>query len=474
MRSFRISLDNSSTSLWLSIAICVCVLGFALTRYTLPFSYEIEGPKEFNGELIADPTQGLLIKPTGAGTVVAEATVTDENGAALKLMEEKGEFRSETPLNYGKTYYVLVTIKRPWLQQERSESVTFKTADIPKLLIDPKITLDADTAFKLIFDSEADITSLEGDLDFEIKREGDGRTFTLTATDKELTPESIHKTKVNWQTASHIPLPPIELELTVAPTLSATIPLNGSSNLGLAMPVQIDFSEAINHREAAAHTITVTTASGDEIAGKWLWFGKQRAQFTPIPGWPASSTIQVAINPKGLESVRGGYLRNPLTARFSTGRDRRILVYLDRQRVEAIEDGQIVKVLKASTGKSKTPTVTGDFYIYARFSTKTMKSTGLKPGQKGYYEVKDVPFAQYFYEGYAFHGAFWHNSFGQPASHGCINLATQKQNSRSGVNEDAGWLFQWASLGVPVTVYRDSPREKTTLSETGADKAPQN
>jgi len=94
-----------------------------------------------------------------------------------------------------------------------------------------------------------------------------------------------------------------------------------------------------------------------------------------------------------------------------------------------------------------------------------MKSTGLKPGEKGYYEVKDVPFAQYFHEGYAFHGAFWHNSFGQPASHGCINLATQKQNSRAGVNEDAGWLYQWASLGVPVTVYRNSPAKESSMRE---------
>ena len=474
MRSFRISFDTLSPPIWLSVALSICVLGFVLTRYTLPFSYAMEGPIAYKGELTADPTRGILIRPTGIGTLISETIVTDDTGATVKMIEDKGEMRSDSALGYGKTYHALVTIKRPWLHQERSESLSFKTVDIPKLLSETKLTLNADSAFTVNFDAEAKMTSLEGDLHFEVKQDSDGKTFTLSATDKDLTPESIHKAQINWQTPSGIPLPPIELELTVPPTLSANIPLNGNSNLGLAMPVQIDFSEAIDHRETAAHAIRVTTASGDEIAGKWLWFGKQRAQFTPIPGWPASSTIQVTIDPKGLESIRGGYLRNSLTARFSTGKDRRILVYLDRQRVEAIEDGEIVKVLKASTGKSKTPTVTGDFYIYARFSTKTMKSTGLKPGQKGYYEVKDVPFAQYFYEGYAFHGAFWHNSFGQPASHGCINLATQKQNSRSGVNEDAGWLYQWASLGVPVTVYRESPREKTTLSETGAEKTPQN
>ena len=40
-------------------------------------------------------------------------------------------------------------------------------------------------------------------------------------------------------------------------------------------------------------------------------------------------------------------------------------------------------------------------------------------------------------EGYAIHGAFWHNNFGVPRSHGCVNC----------LPEDAKWIFRWA---VPV------------------------
>jgi hypothetical protein len=39
------------------------------------------------------------------------------------------------------------------------------------------------------------------------------------------------------------------------------------------------------------------------------------------------------------------------------------------------------------------------------------------------FELRDVPYVQYFHEGYALHAAYWHDRFGLPRSHGCINLA---------------------------------------------------
>jgi lipoprotein-anchoring transpeptidase ErfK/SrfK len=39
------------------------------------------------------------------------------------------------------------------------------------------------------------------------------------------------------------------------------------------------------------------------------------------------------------------------------------------------------------------------------------------------FELRDVPYVQYFHEGFAIHAAYWHDRFGLPRSHGCINLA---------------------------------------------------
>jgi len=50
-----------------------------------------------------------------------------------------------------------------------------------------------------------------------------------------------------------------------------------------------------------------------------------------------------------------------------------------------------------------------------------------------------VPYVMYFQAGYGLHGAFWHDSFGEVRSHGCVNLAPR----------DAQWLFYWASPRLP-------------------------
>ena len=59
----------------------------------------------------------------------------------------------------------------------------------------------------------------------------------------------------------------------------------------------------------------------------------------------------------------------------------------------------------------------------------------------GYY-LPNVEWVMYFYQGYGLHGTYWHSNFGQPMSHGCVNLT----------NDDARWFYEFASLGTPVHV----------------------
>ena len=60
----------------------------------------------------------------------------------------------------------------------------------------------------------------------------------------------------------------------------------------------------------------------------------------------------------------------------------------------------------------------------------------------GYY-LPGVPYTMYFYKGYALHGTYWHDNFGTPMSHGCVNLETN----------DAEWLYEFASVGTLVNVH---------------------
>jgi LysM repeat protein len=117
---------------------------------------------------------------------------------------------------------------------------------------------------------------------------------------------------------------------------------------------------------------------------------------------------------------------------YRTGRE--IVVDLSNSSVYAYEDGVLVYEVLGSTGLPATPTVQGSFTVRTKVRAQTMSGPG--------YWLPNVEWVMYFYQGYALHGAYWHNNFGQPMSHGCVNLT----------NEDARWLYEWAEVGTPVTV----------------------
>ena len=121
---------------------------------------------------------------------------------------------------------------------------------------------------------------------------------------------------------------------------------------------------------------------------------------------------------------------------------REIVVSISQQRMWAYENGELVVTSLVSTGVGDVPeTVTpvGYHSILAKYDVQTMEGTI----SDEYYRVPDVPNVMYFDNlGNALHGAYWHNNFGSPMSHGCINLPL----------DIAAWMYGWADVGTPVTV----------------------
>lgn len=113
---------------------------------------------------------------------------------------------------------------------------------------------------------------------------------------------------------------------------------------------------------------------------------------------------------------------------------RSILVSISNQRIYAYENGALVHSHLTSTGLPDTPTVLGDYAVYVKHTAADMRGPG--------YFLPAVPYTMYFYQGYAIHGTYWHNSFGRPMSHGCVNLPV----------EEAAWFFDFASVGTMVRV----------------------
>ncbi len=117
--------------------------------------------------------------------------------------------------------------------------------------------------------------------------------------------------------------------------------------------------------------------------------------------------------------------------------ERWIDVDLDSQILVAFEGEEPVYATMVSSGGKETPTETGVYRMWLKESEADMKGlNGEDP-----YSVATVPWTQFFSpeKGLALHTAYWHDQFGHPRSHGCLNLAPR----------DARWLYFWSDPQVP-------------------------
>jgi lipoprotein-anchoring transpeptidase ErfK/SrfK len=118
-----------------------------------------------------------------------------------------------------------------------------------------------------------------------------------------------------------------------------------------------------------------------------------------------------------------------------------IVVSLAQQTLVAYEGDLPVLETKISSGSNYKPnpdlpswnTPSGKFNVSVKMASKHM-GDGQLTSDLSAYELPGVPWCSFFAEhGVAFHGTYWHNNFGNPMSHGCVNMKTA----------EAKWLFRW-------------------------------
>jgi lipoprotein-anchoring transpeptidase ErfK/SrfK len=165
------------------------------------------------------------------------------------------------------------------------------------------------------------------------------------------------------------------------------------------------------------------------LTGKTQRFGAKYWETTE-GSWIPDSGVQVVKARSNFPSI-------------ASGARKWIDVSILQQTLVAYVGEKPVYVTLVSTGAGglgdpeKTPaTVRGTFMIYAKHVSETMDGDDDKSDS---FNLRDVPFVQYFHKGYALHGTYWHDDFGKVRSHGCVNLAPM----------DAAWLFEWTDPSVP-------------------------
>ncbi len=143
---------------------------------------------------------------------------------------------------------------------------------------------------------------------------------------------------------------------------------------------------------------------------KWLKLGEKK--------WVNGSRVALITRPERPAGIPSGV--------------KWIDINLYEQVLEAFDGDILVYATLVSSGLPQFDTPTGLFHIWGK--VRMAKMGGGEKG-KDYYFLEDVPYHMYFHQGYAIHGAYWHDNFGIKQSHGCVNIAPR----------DAYWLFAWTT-----------------------------
>lgn len=207
--------------------------------------------------------------------------------------------------------------------------------------------------------------------------------------------------------AADNPLNPLAAwNLPVGWVIPATLNVRAAPGLDAGNPV----IDAVQHNQALSILDTMT------VAGQpWYRIGDNR--------WVYGSSVGVARLRARPSAIRSDELW--------------VGVNLRQQTAVAYEGDRPVYASLVATGMAATPTVQGVFRTWWRLRSRKMAGGSAATG--GYYYLEEVPWTCYFYSGYALHAAYWHDAFGRPRSHGCINLSPY----------DAWRLYEWSEKGGP-------------------------
>jgi hypothetical protein len=157
-------------------------------------------------------------------------------------------------------------------------------------------------------------------------------------------------------------------------------------------------------------------------AGRWWYRLQDGIAYRPGPYVLASSLRYVS--PAALAPIS------------SERTDKQIVVNLAKQEMMCFEGDTPVFSARTATGYAPNYTPRGEYEVLRKSHTSYM----IGGAGADHYDLPGVSFPTYFTRSaIAVHGTYWHNDYGRPRSHGCVNV----------LNDAAQFVFRWTSPAVP-------------------------
>ncbi len=138
-----------------------------------------------------------------------------------------------------------------------------------------------------------------------------------------------------------------------------------------------------------------------------------------------------------------------------------VAVDLFEQTLVAYEDDKPMFATLISSGLPKFETPEGIYKVWAKMERDGMSGAAGAPSA---YALQSVPWVMYFNESVSLHGTYWHDLFGYPRSHGCVNMSIS----------DASYLYKWMAAAKPnkdgeiintVYVHKSAPTPGSTATK---------
>jgi lipoprotein-anchoring transpeptidase ErfK/SrfK len=435
-------------------------------------------PQDGSTELDPSKTE-VLVRSANSDADMKSVTIKPDQGAPLTGNIQNGQvdLKGELSVDAHYTVTAMATVHHKGAaDQDETQTSTFSTATTPKIRGTNPQSVGQGQSVVLSLDPAASAVSVEGPVNAQLAPDGltvtvlpqayqQGQTYSFTVVAK-------NKSGIagNPQQATFNTLPP--------GTASAS-PENGST-LGVAYPITVTLSAPPADRAALVSHLAVSVQVGSPAAAGSAacapygtsavasgplpvsanWITDRKVQLVPKTQdgyWPAKSTISFKGQIKDLTTNAGNVFDSNISTTFSTGDKRVVDVNLSNQTLTTCKNGAQDQQFLVSTGTSSHPTYTGTFWIYSRVADEEMKSPE-GPFAPDFYDIKHVPWTQYFDGGAALHGAWWHNNFGTPKSHGCVNVQDPTANTQwPHALPQAQYLWNFDTLGDPVIVHGVTP-----------------
>jgi lipoprotein-anchoring transpeptidase ErfK/SrfK len=208
-------------------------------------------------------------------------------------------------------------------------------------------------------------------------------------------------------------------------TMPYVLPNDGEV-VGVGQPIAIRFDENIPNRLAAQKAITVKT--NPPVQGAFYWLNNREVRWRPANYWKPGTTVDVAVNTYGVDLGDGLFGQENVTTHFTIG-DEVITTIDDNTKTLTVKrNGEVIKSMLVSMGKSSTPTNNGTYIVGDRFGHLVMDSStyGVPVNSPNGYRTEVDWATQISYSGIYVHAAPW--SVGSQGysnvSHGCINVST--------------------------------------------------